>query len=499
MRLTPKRDAQVAVGTPQKSKALTVPVVTSYQKTQQQKATNPWGFTNKELNFIKNAKGKGFSLEQTKAFIDKKRTEEKVWQEAFDKVQQPVKNILWGAIGWLAEVWPNLAWMVGQQAGVWPFRSYMDKKGVELKPNALERNQEGWQQVKSMFYDKAWVQEDAATTKVWEFWSQALATGVAGKAMWVTKLWAWLQWAADAAIFWGVSKWEIKPLEVAGGYVAGKVIGKLTEKLPKVIEKSDDVLKNSKVAKLWKRIQPKFTPSVRQEYSAKWLEAKTWLLWKTTYLPDQQDLNVMNTVAKDLKLTNSRTKNIQKVIKAIDTEEAALIKAAEGEWEGMVNMEIVANKIDNLEKPLMLKSDRTLNNAYDEVKEQFIKILWKNEKNASWVLKARKEFDNLVGQEFPNLYTSDKLTPMKKAIIDIRWVANQLLDDMLDWTAKSSLAKQSSLIRIKENLSTFAEELWNNSLKKAYKWSILKSLIWAWGTAWAGYLVWKAIWGGNDK
>jgi hypothetical protein len=77
----------------------------------------------------------------------------------------------------------------------------------------------------------------------------------------------------------------------------------------------------------------------------------------------------------------------------------------------------------------MVKSETSLNNAYDLVKNKVKDLITKSKKKYSSLLEVRKEFDNYISKEFPDLYTNEKLTPIKSAIMTYRRTLNDFISE----------------------------------------------------------------------
>ncbi len=108
--------------------------------------------------------------------------------------------------------------------------------------------------------------------------------------------------------------------------------------------------------------------------------------------------------------------------------------------------------LDDIPKPLGIVKEQE--NILSRVKNAALEIARKNGGKVSNLFDARKEFDALIKQQFPNLYSSDTLTPIRLAVRSIR-------NGMTDFTAKNlpdvalkdSLKLQSKLIEAIENMS----------------------------------------------
>jgi hypothetical protein len=122
-------------------------------------------------------------------------------------------------------------------------------------------------------------------------------------------------------------------------------------------------------------------------------------------------------------------------------------------------------------KPTLLVGD--LDKVYGRVIDKAMEIARSNGGKVSDLLDTRKEFDQFISKEFPNLYSSDTLTPMRTAVKGIRnaitdFTAEHLPDDV---ALKDSLTNQSRLLEAVENMSEKAaagaqKEIGTNAIER---------------------------------
>lgn len=111
----------------------------------------------------------------------------------------------------------------------------------------------------------------------------------------------------------------------------------------------------------------------------------------------------------------------------------------------------IVGALNKIEPPTMIASDATLNRAYGLVKDKMVSLVGNGGK-LSDLLDARRGFDQFVAKQFPNLYNSDTLTPMRSAISDIRGSINSVIESRLpdgklpDGTSFRDSLKQQSLL-----------------------------------------------------
>lgn len=111
--------------------------------------------------------------------------------------------------------------------------------------------------------------------------------------------------------------------------------------------------------------------------------------------------------------------------------------------------------LDNVEKPIEIKADPTQNRKFDITKNALLKLVDRNEKNVSGMLKARKEFDALVQREFPNIY--DRVNaPFRTSVTSMRNALNDAIESNLPdgFGYKESLKKQSLMYDAIDNISS---------------------------------------------
>lgn len=121
--------------------------------------------------------------------------------------------------------------------------------------------------------------------------------------------------------------------------------------------------------------------------------------------------------------------------------------------------ELAAN-LNAIERPLLIATDTTLNNAYNRVIAKAIEIAKKKGGKVPALLDTRQEFDQFVRKQFPNLYSSDTLTPMRQAIKDVRNAITDFTVKNLPEGAglKESLLTQHQLITAIENMAEKASK-----------------------------------------
>jgi len=114
----------------------------------------------------------------------------------------------------------------------------------------------------------------------------------------------------------------------------------------------------------------------------------------------------------------------------------------------------LGSRLAKIDPPIKIKADATLKKEFDLARQSAMKISQQNGGTVSSLFDSRKEFDTLVGKQFPNLYEKDN-APMRDAITAIRNEMNKFIAENLPKDVKyaQSLKQQSHLFDAVENLS----------------------------------------------
>lgn len=78
------------------------------------------------------------------------------------------------------------------------------------------------------------------------------------------------------------------------------------------------------------------------------------------------------------------------------------------------------SRLKKIEKPLLISRDTTLRNVYNDLVTAVGKIAEKQGGKVSELGDLLSDFDGLVKKQFPNLYKSDTLTPLRQGVKDMR-------------------------------------------------------------------------------
>lgn len=291
-------------------------------------------------------------------------------------------------------------------------------------------------------------------------------------------VWAW-EWAVATQVWSLLDKWELASAKDTAIWAS---IWGVLRGVSGIWQKGGSISQTEKL------IMPKMTPSVTAERAKEWL-MKTNIFWNVSSIASKREKDMAQTALKILRPKETVVNNINRSLKALNSETDSLINVVKNSPVTYQTKDIIG-RMRSIEKPLMIRWWE--NEAkYDAVIKKFEEILNKSDKTAAWLLKARKEFDSFVNAEIPNLYTSDTMSPLKVAITKLRKIPNDWLNEKVWWdVVKGSLSKQSKLLDIIDNLSTKAEWEGSTSLQRWIKKNPLKAkAIWWWSLVWAWYAV----------
>lgn len=247
-------------------------------------------------------------------------------------------------------------------------------------------------------------------------------------------------------------------VDIASAVPVFKGIGLVKNKIAGGI---DSALHGSKDAVL-ETVSKPLTPKKMAEAVATRGTVTRGLLRDVDIAPNPFEVKIANTIKREVPdfspdksllynigVTQSRVNQLNNQIKA---------KVKELGADRIYSYRELGASLNNIERPLLVTSDATLNNAYNRVISKAMEIAKKKGGKVSNLLDVRQEFDVFIKRQFPNLYSSENLTPMRQAVGDIR-------DALTDFTVKNlpegtglkeTLTTEHLLIKAIENMSVKA-------------------------------------------
>ncbi len=222
-------------------------------------------------------------------------------------------------------------------------------------------------------------------------------------------------------------------------------------------------------AKIWNLVQPKLTATSQAQAVKSGQIAKTGLMGKVIQILDDEIVGVARQYLK----TTDPLKAVGQMQEGIATE-ANAIKEGLRQSQAIWNRNELTGALKKIEKPHLLSGDtekafvKTLNAALKEAES--------SPKTLDGLLDVRQKFDRIVKQQYPNLYESDTLTPIKSAVMETRRTINNMIEAKLPESAqkeffRQSLRKQSLLYEAIDNAATKAPKLGTSSFTKTGKYA----------------------------
>lgn len=183
------------------------------------------------------------------------------------------------------------------------------------------------------------------------------------------------------------------------------------------------------------------------------------LLRETQLAPDKRMVEVADAVKKFVPRfnpTKPALKNLAE-IQAVSKKMAAELKAEVKEkGANMIypNKQLLS-RLRSLEKPDLIAADTTLNNVYDRLVKRVADIAAKKGGKVENLLDLRQEFDAIVKRQYPNLYRSESLSPLRQAVGDIRDEITKFTAEQLPkgFGLEDKLWNQHLLIKAAESLA----------------------------------------------
>ncbi len=218
----------------------------------------------------------------------------------------------------------------------------------------------------------------------------------------------------------------------------------------KVLHGAEDAVLNT--------VAPKLTPKAAAQALTTRGTVQKGLLRETQIAPDpfmQKVANTVKTTVPKFNPTKPILTNIAEVQKVTTKMAADLKKAvlASGADKIYPKRELIS-RLRKLEKPDLIAADNTLNNVYDKLIKRVSNLADQKGGKVSNLLDLRQEFDQIVKRQYPNLYSSDTLTPLRAGVKAIRdEITEFTAQNLPDVALKESLLTQHQLLTAIENMA----------------------------------------------
>lgn len=248
-----------------------------------------------------------------------------------------------------------------------------------------------------------------------------------------------------------------------------------TQSVLDAVKAKGDAMVNGKTdAHTWDVIQPKLSATEQAQAVTEGRIVTKGVLGTVTQVPVGRDLEMIQAAKPYVVGVKNPIEAVSNMQNGIADEATKLSQGLESTGATYTQSQ-VKGALNKIEPPTMIASDQTLNKAYGLVKDKMVSLVGSGGK-LSDLLQARRNFDSFIQKQFPNLYNSDTLTPMRSAIKDIRSALNNVIDSRLpdgklpDGTSfKESLKKQSLLYDAIDNAAAKVDKVGSNKVSRFVK------------------------------
>lgn len=215
---------------------------------------------------------------------------------------------------------------------------------------------------------------------------------------------------------------------------------------------------------------------------------KRGLLRETQIAPDPKMQEIVDVVKKNVPKFNPSkplTRNIAETQKAVDSLKTSLKKDVATEGAGKIYpTKQLMSRLKAIEKPDLIASDNTLNNVYDRLINRVQGIAESQGGKVEKLPDILGDFDKLVKRQYPNLYKSDTLTPLRQGVKDIREGIKKFAEEQMPSVGlKDRMLTVHKLLTAMENMAEKAtkgptKEIGSNALTRmAGRHPIIKGLV----------------------
>lgn len=279
----------------------------------------------------------------------------------------------------------------------------------------------------------------------------------------------------------GVGAPVLGAIDASGIGATGKGAVSLAKQAGKTI--AENVAKNAiettakNIAKGSAQSSENILKYITPEYSKKQIEnsvsgiKKGLLFDKAIIEPSNRLKNSVDNVKDIIDINKPATENIVNLRNGI-AQEAKAIAEKIGEKKMIYTFKDLQKQFDNIEIPISLKNEKTLMKTLKDVQRAAITKAKEQGGTVNGLFDARKEFDRLVDESFPNLFDSTgKPTNMNIAVRKVRDEMNNFITKNLPdgFGYGESMAKQSSMYDVIDNIKPKAVEEFKYGTNRAIR------------------------------
>lgn len=254
----------------------------------------------------------------------------------------------------------------------------------------------------------------------------------------------------------------IKLAKVAKVEEASKFISKIADKTV------EEIYKNPTVKTIWEAISPYTTKGKtlgKIQTTGRWVEwvGKIGKLKEKVLIPSKEWKQMIKTANEIGIKSDDAVANLEIAENAIETEAKALKDQIINKWNFAFNPSEISSKLRKIKKPRGLQvGDDTFEGIIEEADEI---VKWLDKKNWVSLLDARIEFDRMINNKYPNVWTDPAKSQLRDTVSQVRNVFNDVIKQRAKWIdVAGSLEKQSNIFKISDNLKTRPSDVWGNAI-----------------------------------
>lgn len=233
----------------------------------------------------------------------------------------------------------------------------------------------------------------------------------------------------------------------------GAFLGGGTAKLKDIIAPTAESITN-KAAANEKKIMDFVEPTLTKGKAADAIAAGQGTIKKGTIF-DKVGLKFPNLekavkqVGDFIDTTKTKTENIINLRNGI-SDEAEKLKTNIAASDHPITFKELNSHLKNVDLPISFKNDKVQNKTLGDITTAFMKFAKESGGKVSGLLDARKNFDQLVDENFPKLYEDGKPTTAYYAVTKVRNAINDFIEKELPdgFGYKESLRKQSAMYNV---------------------------------------------------
>lgn len=262
-----------------------------------------------------------------------------------------------------------------------------------------------------------------------------------------------------------------KPLEKVTGKVMGKVLdsGPVKGLIEKFATKETAKVVSQDTSKTLKAVSPMLSDTEKIAAAKQGRAIAPTLFEGLDISPSAYEKKVAETAHQFYDSKATHVENIGNMNKAIEAEAEALKATIKGK-DPIFNTNQLKTKLLKMEIGPQVAADPVIAKQHEMAVGKYLDFLAGEKNNISGALDARKKFDGWLLDNYPNLYTSERLSPLKQTFKNIRNGVNDFIADKIpDVAYKDSLKKQSFLFEARDNLAERAVK--EGKFGKAVQWS----------------------------